>query len=80
MLALSAEQVVEQFDDLLAQVQGGEEVIIHDESGRIVARLTPPLRQEPRVPGLDAGAVQIADDFDAPLPEDILRGFEGEAA
>jgi len=79
MLVLSAEQVVERFEDLLLQVQSGEEVIIHDETGRIVARLAPPLRQLPRVPGLDAASVQIADDFDAPLPDDILRAFDGEA-
>ena len=26
--------------------------------------------------GMDAGAAWIADDFDAPLPEDVLRAFE----
>jgi hypothetical protein len=31
-----------------------------------------------RVPvfGLDSGRAQISDDFDAPLPDDILRAFE----
>jgi hypothetical protein len=29
--------------------------------------------------GMDRGKVHIADDFDAPLPEDCQRGFEGEA-
>jgi hypothetical protein len=28
--------------------------------------------------GMDRGKVQIADDFDAPLPEDLQRAFEGE--
>ncbi len=28
--------------------------------------------------GMDRGKVHIADDFDAPLPEDVQRAFEGE--
>lgn len=28
--------------------------------------------------GMDRGEVQIADDFDAPLPEELQRAFEGE--
>jgi len=29
--------------------------------------------------GMDRGKVRIAEDFDAPLPDDIQRAFEGEA-
>ncbi|MGK3967754.1 hypothetical protein WMF38_26715 [Sorangium sp. So ce118] len=28
--------------------------------------------------GMDRGKVQISDDFDAPLPEDLQRAFDGE--
>ena len=28
--------------------------------------------------GTMAGQIKIADDFDAPLPRDILRAFEGD--
>ncbi|MGK3990284.1 hypothetical protein WME99_44985 [Sorangium sp. So ce136] len=28
--------------------------------------------------GMDRGKVQVADDFDAPLPEDLQRAFDGE--
>lgn len=31
---------------------------------------------EPRPFGLCAGQIQVPDDFDAPLPEDVLRSFE----
>jgi hypothetical protein len=31
---------------------------------------------EPRPFGLCAGDFQVPDDFDAPLPEDVLRSFE----
>jgi hypothetical protein len=29
--------------------------------------------------GMDRGKVHIADDFDAPLPDDIQRAFEGDS-
>jgi antitoxin (DNA-binding transcriptional repressor) of toxin-antitoxin stability system len=29
-----------------------------------------------RIPGLDKGAIQIPEDFDAPLPEDLQELFE----
>ncbi len=32
--------------------------------------------QANRVPGLDKGVIQIPDDFDAPLPDDVLELFE----
>ncbi len=35
-----------------------------------------PAARLPRVPGQDKGEVMMADDFDAPLPDDILDSFE----
>lgn len=60
---------------LLARVAAGEEVLI-SRAGKPVARLVPvdkPRRR--RVPGRDRGKVWIADDFDAPLPPDLLALF-----
>jgi hypothetical protein len=31
-----------------------------------------------RVPGIDEGCFVVPDDFDDPLPPDILKAFEGE--
>jgi len=61
---------------LLRRVSAGEEIVIA-KAGRPIARLVP-VMQKParRVPGSAAGQVIIVPDFDAPLPEDILRGFE----
>ena len=42
-------------------------VAFKDLSGRLV----------PRPFGLCAGMFAVPDDFDAPLPDDILQGFEG---
>ena len=36
------------------------------------------LAPEPRKPGRLKGRIQIADDFDAPLPESIARAFHGD--
>lgn len=58
---------------LVAQALAGEDVII-TQDGKPVVRLTP-IRE--RIPGLDKGKIHIADDFDDPLPEDLLRAFEG---
>jgi prevent-host-death family protein len=60
--------------DLASQ---GEDIIIA-RNGKPAARLT--TLKEEKLPvrfGLLKGEVWIADDFDAPLPDDILAGFEG---
>jgi prevent-host-death family protein len=62
---------------LLARVEGGEEVIIA-RAGRSIARLVPiSERPDRRVPGTARGKMTIAPDFEAPLPESVLREFEG---
>jgi antitoxin (DNA-binding transcriptional repressor) of toxin-antitoxin stability system len=42
-----------------------------------VARLAPLESRTSRELGFDKGTVKVAADFDAPLPEDVLRDFEG---
>lgn len=62
---------------LLALVAKGEEVVI-SKAGKPVARLVPVADSGlDRILGVDRGKIWIADDFDAPLPEEILAGFEG---
>lgn len=61
---------------LLDQALAGEEVIIM-RSGRPLVRLLPVATAlTPRVLGTAKGMVTMADDFDAPLPDDILDAFE----
>jgi prevent-host-death family protein len=59
---------------LLERVAAGERVEI-TRRGVVVAHLVPP--PEPSTPrfGYARGSVTIADDFDAPLPEEILAEF-----
>lgn len=62
---------------LVEEVEGGEEILIA-RAGRPVARLVG-LRKEAarRVPGILKGKIRVSDDFDAPLPPDVLAGFYG---
>ena len=54
---------------LLVRVMNGESIIIA-KAGKPVAILSP-IAESPaqRIPGIDAGKIVIAPDFDAPLPE-----------
>ena len=64
--------------ELVDQASRGETVIIA-KAGTPLARLMP-LGNGPKrklVFGLMKGKIEIADDFDAPLPDDILAAFEG---
>jgi len=61
---------------LLQRVAAGEEIVI-TRGGEPVARLVPIENDaRKRVLGLDEGKIWIADDFDAPLPDEILDLFE----
>lgn len=64
---------------LLEEVSNGREVVIA-KSGKPMAKLTGISPAKPvRKPGFLKGKIKIADDFDAPLPEDLLDAFEGGA-
>ena len=62
---------------LIERALAGEEVIIA-KAGKPMARLVP-IRPGLRVrkPGFLKGKIKIADDFDAPLPLQVLDAFEG---
>ncbi len=63
---------------LLEYVSTGAEVTIA-KAGRPVARLVPiGETRRRRTFGVLRGKISIADDFDAPLPDEILRAFEGD--
>jgi prevent-host-death family protein len=60
---------------LLEQVARGDDVVIA-KAGKPVARLIPFAAPGQRRLGDDRGRVIIADDFDQPLPDDVLTDFE----
>jgi prevent-host-death family protein len=59
---------------LVDQAAAGEEIIIA-KAGRPVARIVALQADKPRKLGLLKGQFTIPDDFDAPLPDDVLRDF-----
>ena len=77
MKSVNVHQAKTQFSKLLAKVERGGEVVIA-RAGKPVARLvaieTPAVK--PTL-GADAGTFVVPDDFDAPLPADVLDAFEG---
>lgn len=67
------------FSQLVARVERGGEVLIA-RAGKPVARLVPHDTRRPApVFGADRGKLVVPDDFDAPLPPDILAAFEGRS-
>jgi prevent-host-death family protein len=67
-----------QLSKLVDRAADGEEIIIA-KAGKPRARLVPLAeKKKERRPGVWKGKVWIADDFDAPLPPEILAGFNGE--
>jgi prevent-host-death family protein len=60
---------------LLLRVESGEEIVIA-RAGKPVARLVPVRRAaRRRQPGRFIGQGRIADDFNAPLPPELLAAF-----
>ncbi|HEX9671648.1 MAG TPA: type II toxin-antitoxin system Phd/YefM family antitoxin [Thermoanaerobaculia bacterium] len=59
---------------LLAEVEHGEEVVIA-RAGKPVAKLVPVQAPAGRRLGIDEGVFEVPDDFDAPLPDEVLADF-----
>lgn len=64
--------------ELLDRAAAGEEIVIA-RHGRPIARLVAyrPQAGKRRKLGQLAGKLQVPDDFDDPLPDDVLDAFEG---
>ena len=79
MKQVSIHEAKTQFSRLLRRVAAGEEVTIANR-GVPVARLVPlpaPPPKPMRKLGIYGDTIKVPDDFDAPLPDDILDLFEG---
>lgn len=74
-MEINVHEAKTQLSQLLRRVAAGEEIIIA-RSGKPIARLVPIEKPPSRMIGMDAGLFQVPDDFDAPLPPDILAAFE----
>ena len=66
------------FSKLVTRACKGEEIVLA-KAGKPVAKIVAfDASSTRRVPGHAKGLVKIFDNFDDPLPEDILRAFEGK--
>lgn len=65
-----------QLSALVDEAAAGHEIIIA-KAGKPMAKLVPLRAVARRKPGRGKARVWMADDFDAPLPDDILTAFEG---
>lgn len=76
MRFINIHQAKTHFSRLVDAAMHGEEIIIA-KAGKPAAKLVPIHKvRSIRKPGALKGKIKIADDFDAPLPEDILDQFE----
>jgi antitoxin (DNA-binding transcriptional repressor) of toxin-antitoxin stability system len=79
---ITVDEAETRLSELLDEAAAGEEIIIAKGEGKGPrARLTPlpPAGEKrPVVYGAWKGKVWIADDFDDPLPDDLLDLFEGK--
>ena len=80
MATFNVHEAKTHFSRLIDDAVAGREVVIA-RAGKPVARLvsvTAPADQRPRRKlGLWAGEMKVPDDFNDPLPDDILASFEG---
>ncbi len=76
MVKVNIHEAKTQLSRLLARVARGEQVIIA-RAGKPIAFLLPYQEQkQARALGRYSGPFEVPADFDAPLSEDLLRGFE----
>lgn len=77
MTVVNIHEAKTHFSKLINQALNGEEVIIA-RGGKMLIRLLPFSEEgSARKGGQLKGMITIADDFDAPLPDDVLKSFYG---
>lgn len=63
------------FSQLISRVLLGDDIVIA-KAGRPLVKIVPYIPEnKQREPGSAKGAIKIAEDFNAPLPENMLHGF-----
>ena len=80
MVTVSLEEIGQDLSGYLSRVEAGETLLVSKE-GRVVAEIKPAIGEpgmgQPRPYGLCAGDFTVPGDFDDPLPEEVLRSYEG---
>lgn len=75
MVRVNIDRIKRDFSAYLQRVEAGETLVIV-QAGKPLAEVRPvlPKSKTPRPIGLCAGEFTVPDDFDDPLPEDIIKG------
>lgn len=76
MVAVGVHEAKTTLSKLIQKAGAGEEVII-TRAGTPVAKLVPVTPQRPRELGRDIGRFEVPDNFNEPLPDNLLDAFEG---
>ncbi len=76
MVAVGVHEAKTTLSKLIQKVNAGEEVVI-TRGGTPVAKLVSAALREPRELGIDIGRFEVPEDFNEPLPDDLLDSFEG---
>ena len=75
MKIVNVHEAKTKLSELLKKVEAGEEIVIA-RAGKPVARLVPASApHSKRMLGTARGLVRISDDFNDPLPEELLKEF-----
>lgn len=81
MIRLNIHEAKTHLSRHLERLAAGEVIVLCKRNVPIAEiRPLPARRTEPRPIGLAAGEFVVPDDFDAPLPDEILAAFEGGGA
>jgi antitoxin (DNA-binding transcriptional repressor) of toxin-antitoxin stability system len=77
MVTIDVAEINRDLSGCLQRVEGGETIVIL-RGQKPVAELKPvsPIQTSPRPFGLCEGEFRVPDNFDAPLPEEVLCQFE----
>lgn len=76
---ISVDEIKRDFSKFLKRVESGEVLVIM-KAGKPLAEIKPVSQDTSKLRpfGLCDGDFTVPDDFDVPLPEDMIREFEGQ--
>lgn len=78
MNTITVQDIQRDFPDFLRRVESGESfLVVRDEQPLAEVRPVAKAAAGPRPFGLCAGQFTVPADFDSPLPDEILKEFEG---
>jgi antitoxin (DNA-binding transcriptional repressor) of toxin-antitoxin stability system len=73
-MAIDAAELSMRMTEVLSLIRNGQQIVL-TEKNLPIAIMTP-CNTPPRIPGLQQGQIWMADDFNAPLPDDFWNGTQ----